>query len=186
MKYCPICLMEYDLEKDIILLECGHLICKYCLKHYLETKIKEHQVTEEELICPLQDCRTTISDVVIINLISNSYYEKMVRVRLRSLEGKNEFYKYCPDCDIGEIIPKSAKVFVCPKCKKEICPKCNLPPHSGRCKDKDDLSKVKGIVRCPKCKIYIEKKSGCNFMTCSSPICKGKKKKKKKKKSTLR
>lgn len=43
---CPICYQEYDLEQRIpmILVDCGHTICQYCLKHLIESN---------DLKCPL-------------------------------------------------------------------------------------------------------------------------------------
>ena len=42
--------------------------------------------------------------------------------------------------------------------------------------DKDFFVEAKkmGLARCPKCKAYAYKISGCNFLTCASKICAGK------------
>ena len=47
----------------------------------------------------------------------------------------------------------------------------------GNAKEENEFhiqAKLLGLARCPKCKAYAEKISGCNFMTCQSKLCGGK------------
>lgn len=64
---------------------------------------------------------------------------------------------------------------VCPYCEYTFCLSCNRPGHSGSCDDakrrEDNLSentiKKLGAKPCPHCKVNIEKRGGCDHMTCN-------------------
>ena len=176
MLTCPVCTLEYDVDEAGISLECDHMFCKSCITAHVENLIKENKVSEAELVCP--QCQVPIGDQILAYLSKDAQcLDKLVGFRLREMRGVDEYYKNCPACDFGGFIPINERVFHCEKCNKYMCPNCNVsPPHSGeeRCKEDTGLLGVEGIRFCPKCKAPIERKSGCNFMTCASAACKSK------------
>lgn len=70
----------------------------------------------------------------------------------------------------------------CPNCKRLFCSRCKVPWHAGfTCEEFEEISKdAKGAEdimlmslaqkqkwrRCPKCKFYVQKSSGCQFIRC--------------------
>lgn len=67
----------------------------------------------------------------------------------------------------------------CPNCEHALCLTCNRPWHLGTCnnaKQLEDEESEKTIRRmgakaCPKCGVNIEKRGGCDHMTCKkSPL----------------
>jgi hypothetical protein len=76
----------------------------------------------------------------------------------------------------------------CYACKLKICLKCHrpaydtltcagsiqIPPKGQNIETFNDMIK-KGFKLCPHCYQWIEKTSGCNFITCGSKSCNGKK-----------
>ena len=108
---------------------------------------------------------------------------------LEKQAGEDERYKNCPNCSFGLFINNDAKEFYCEKCDKAICPDCEEPPHPEitceqylewkRENDKGDalfdaMMKLEGMKNCPHCQTATLKVSGCNFMTCRGPVCRGK------------
>ena len=104
----------------------------------------------------------------------------------------DEIYFRCKntDCDYKVILLNNVEEYECPNCKAKVCPKCNEVVHKGcSCEAfktwKEENSKGDAMfelmlkqsqwVQCPWCKQVIERVSGCQFMTCSSVACRGKK-----------
>ena len=60
-------------------------------------------------------------------------------------------------------------VFEC--CSKTVCVDCEGPYPDCFCKGEAPLAS--GFFKCPHCSVLIEATSGCKFMCCESPVCKG-------------
>lgn len=61
--------------------------------------------------------------------------------------------------------------FICMTCSTAFCEKCEKRKKSGhQCNEKDveSIELIRNTVKCPKCKLPIEKASGCNYMTCAN------------------
>lgn len=90
-----------------------------------------------------------------------------------------------PDCGyIFLYMGEEDDDFVCEKCKKHYCLKCKCPYHTnvtcykyrlwkqqqaGSSGDQQFLRYVQRnhIKQCPSCKVFVEKRSGCNSITCN-------------------
>jgi hypothetical protein len=154
--------------------------------------INENKIGEEHLRCP--ECEKPISPPIIKNCIKKPVWDKLVKFGLRNYNpkenDKNILFFRCPcgNCEYFELLMLGIKTFQCPSCELVSCPMCRKPPHPGiSCEenikilnDKDrellkDLIKENGFKTCPHCKSICERISGCNFMKCFSPMCKGRK-----------
>ncbi|VFQ94267.1 unnamed protein product [Cuscuta campestris] len=92
---------------------------------------------------------------------------------------------YCPfkDCS-ALLVDEKAEIeeSECPECRRLFCAKCQVPWHSEiSCSDFQELNlnerqrediqmmnlaQGKEWKRCPNCRIFVERISGCGFMSC--------------------
>ncbi|CAD8113857.1 unnamed protein product [Paramecium sonneborni] len=168
--YCGICLGEYQDKQKA--LNCRHEFCKQCLQNYLDNKINNGQVLEIE--CPQQKCDNYFNDEIIKSLVNDEQYQKYEKFKRQKLLDRDETVRWCvrPGCD-KYIKGKSllSNTVKC-ECGQEICYECRREDHPGMtCEealDKYYEQTLKQLViqRCPKCKAPIQKKEGCNHMTC--------------------
>lgn len=199
---CGFCYTEVRVDCGITL-DCDHRYCRECMSNYLTLAIDEARVTENDIACP--ECMNPIETPIVLNLVDKKTYLKFEKFRLRGytpVEKENIVFYKCEgrDCEYFEILDEKVESFKCPLCGEIKCPKCRDEPHRGitceanfqkkkeeqeklakAAKDKqlDDefmlAAKAMGFKTCPHCKSMCEKISGCKFMKCFSPLCKGKK-----------
>ncbi len=188
---CAICMEEKKVE-DVRVLSCKHIICDSCLKRYLHEMIRSRRVNEKDLSCPA--CGTEIKADIINNVVPSDDWDMLTKYRLKNLEAQavsgKERMVTCPVCDILWAVDSAAPNFRCEKCRVTYCVRCSRP-HGVRVscaayaakvdQQGSDLKKLmlanreKGqqFQMCPKCGTYIEKITGCNHITCRSPMCDG-------------
>ena len=61
--------------------------------------------------------------------------------------------------------------FVCMTCATSFCKDCEKRKKTGhKCKEEDvkSIELIKNTIKCPRCKLPVEKSSGCNYITCSN------------------
>ncbi|CAD8194272.1 unnamed protein product [Paramecium pentaurelia] len=168
--YCGICLGEFKNKQKV--LNCKHEFCYECIQSYLDNKIKIAQVLEIE--CPQLGCDNYYNDEIIKGLVNDEQYQKYDKFKKKRLLEKDETVRWCikPGCD-KYIKGKSmfSNTVKC-ECGQEICYDCRREDHPGMtCEEALDkfyelTLKQLVIQRCPKCKAPIQKKEGCNHMTC--------------------
>ncbi|KAF4129842.1 C3HC4 type zinc finger [Phytophthora infestans] len=69
---CPICLdvvpilalrdVESEDDEAHAKLRCRHRFCAECVRRYIQMKIKGRQVDEDELVCPVVECKQSIKE----------------------------------------------------------------------------------------------------------------------------
>lgn len=189
---CEICTEKFKIREGVTL-DCNHRYCKNCLKGHLEIKIGEAQVQESDLSCP-QD-NVAVNPFIIKDVVSEENFAKYQKFAIEQWAPdmeKDEIYFRCKntDCDYKVILLNNVEEYECQKCKVKVCPKCNEVVHKGcSCEAfktwKEENSKGDAMfelmlkqsqwVQCPWCKQVIERVSGCQYMTCFSVACRGKK-----------
>ena len=175
---CNLCFEEMT-EKESIdnKLPCKHLFCDDCYLNYLQVKIINNKVGK--ITCMQFQCTHEFDDEFIISHLKGD--EKLINKYKRFLK-KSELYKeknvkFCPvkNCDSYARKEGENKYVTCQEGHK-FCFECFKPWHGDKkCQDIIDKDfslwgNKKNLKRCPKCKFYTEKNSGCNHMTC--PECK--------------
>jgi len=107
-----------------------------------------------------------------------TYLSRPVLQRFQAKQEENNAtdVTYCYDAKCAQFIRvKDAKeqIAVCPLCKKATCCLCKQAQHDdNECPRDKSLEDLKALAakkrwsRCPKCKSYVSKASGCNHMTC--------------------
>ncbi|KAI3745672.1 hypothetical protein L6452_08076 [Arctium lappa] len=162
---------------------CAHLYCSDCIRGHVAAKIKEN-ITKVK--CPHPQCKGFIGPESCRSIVPKEVIERWENSLCESLILASEKITYCPfkDCsamlvdDGGETVTSS----VCPNCNRLFCASCKVVWHSGldcnefrslKKGEKDpedlmlmDLAKRKKWKRCPKCKFFVEKKSGCLHISC--------------------
>lgn len=184
---CQICFMD-DLKANEIYIfeECNHYYCIECLNHILKIKVNDRVV--DNLICPCDGCDHKITHSEIRCILSENkdlwtqYDQKLFDNTLAQMED----VRYCPKPNCGTAMcgSKDAPMMTCPKCKFQSCFNCREEYHIGvSCekyqkwkkengstdtKFKKWMSRQKNMKACPKCNVSIQRRDGCNHMTCGN------------------
>ncbi|XP_077990328.1 E3 ubiquitin-protein ligase RNF217-like [Glandiceps talaboti] len=178
---CQICLVVSDLHLRTC---CTMPVCDSCLQEYFSVQVNQKIV---KVPCPNPQCHAFVSRDEIIFHLDGTTREKFHRFLIEA--NKEPHMKTCPRCSHlfsldKEIFAKTrmnmqeAKVS-CPECFLVWCFPCHAPWHEGiSCREYkrgDKLLKAwareksygqNNAQRCPKCRVYIQRSSGCDHMTC--------------------
>ncbi|KAF8461195.1 hypothetical protein BDZ91DRAFT_684137, partial [Kalaharituber pfeilii] len=176
---CPVC-ME-PAEPPVVRTGCGHTYCKSCIRDYIRASIDGHKFP---IACfhasGGAECSAPISISTIQELLPTSDADQLFEASFSSyVQARPQQYSYCPtpDCSTVYLVTLLESVFTCSQCFLGICTACQRPAHHGQtCTQhraaidgKEEFEHWKahaGVKRCPKCHVDIEKKDGCNHMTC--------------------
>ncbi|KAJ9542029.1 hypothetical protein OSB04_028535 [Centaurea solstitialis] len=184
MILCEICM---DTKPDSEMFRntniCGHLYCSECIRSHVAAKIKEN-ITKVK--CPHPQCVGLIGPEACRSIVPKEVMERWEDSLCESLILASEKVMYCPfkDCsamlvdDSGETVTSS----VCPNCNRLFCASCKVGWHAGldcgefRSRknggtDREDkmlmdLANRNMWKRCPSCKFFVEKQSGCMHIAC--------------------
>lgn len=190
---CPICFTVVDALEGVILKNCLHTFCKECLNSAVKHNDKA------EVVCPYKNdvysCDCILQDQEIRGIATPEVREEHIwrSLQLAEMTAEGSFHCQTPYCFgwwivIGET--DDELVQTCPVCKVKHCITCNTIHTGITCNaykdkmidDEDPLSKVvidsmaqrPGSLRCPGCKILIERIEGCDYIECQmckTPIC---------------
>jgi predicted RNA-binding Zn-ribbon protein involved in translation (DUF1610 family) len=172
---CQICLEEFKSIEDFNNFPCGHSFCKPCTTSYLVEKITSNNLLE--ISCPNEDCEYIMSDAIIESMVPIDQYSRYLRLKNQALINQDPNKKFCPGVNCSEVIiiseaasKASGNKHKCPKCSIELCTKCWRNFHGKiECtiyeeKEYEEWAKGKEVQLCPRCKVRVEKVSGCNHM----------------------
>ncbi|XP_076890393.1 E3 ubiquitin-protein ligase RSL1-like [Bidens hawaiensis] len=161
---------------------CRHSYCLDCIRGHVAAKIKEN-VTKVK--CPDPSCKGLIGPEVCRSIVPKEVLERWENILCESLI--NESLKfYCPFKDCSVMLVDDGGVTItsseCPNCHRLFCVQCKVAWHCGiNCieyqslkkgeKSPNDilltnLAKEKRWMKCPNCKLFVEKTSGCNHISC--------------------
>ncbi|XP_065065399.1 E3 ubiquitin-protein ligase RNF217-like [Rhopilema esculentum] len=182
--YCSICycMASRNKESSVYCDSCSGLFCLDCMHIHLRTRITGGFII---LKCPGDSCTRTITDEEI-DLHCSEWMHIFVKNRVDA--DNNPRVKTCPGCNIVQHFEEPDEVPIhhkCGSCGLRWCIPCHAPWHNAlTCKEfqKDVIGKghkalkvwAKGrgksnanAVKCPQCKFFIERISGCDHMCCS-------------------
>ena len=177
---CPIC---YDTPSPpAVLLVCGHSYCDPCLHHYLTNAATSDNFP---LVCMGDEakCKSPLPISLIKRFLPEPHFTHLVNAVFSSYIQRNPSrYKYCttPDCEQIYQCDPIQKFHQCPSCFSRICSGCNAEAHDGMtCEERRiqsdpaeqdrlniEWAQVNNVKRCPSCALFVEKRDGCNHMTC--------------------
>mmetsp|Transcript_8324 Transcript_8324/g.16441 ORF Transcript_8324/g.16441 Transcript_8324/m.16441 type:complete len:362 (-) Transcript_8324:6013-7098(-) len=187
---CQVCQENFPYHKGVIL-SCKHRFCLDDFNDYVEMKIGDNQVSEEEMLCMIADCKTPIGYRYLREYTPRdlfSRYEKLLANLIPYECEEKEMLFLCPgvDCKNVVVIPNGMESFTCNVCGHTCCPSCKDIVHKGSScvayrewkalnddaqKLTDEYIKANSMMNCPVCSIIIERTTGCRFMKCSSQRC---------------
>ncbi|XP_065287489.1 uncharacterized protein [Dermacentor albipictus] len=187
---CAICVVEVEPGKGIILKNCHHKVCGECLANTAKNS------PTAEVQCPCFDdqvpCQMTVFDSDLRACLSKDDYAALQDRSLREAENKSKepaFHCKTPDCRGWCLHDRDVELFQCPVCGKENCLRCEAIHEGMKCAQyQEDLKiraqndaaakaslnfleemlKTQQAMRCPQCRVVIIKRSGCDFMVCTS------------------
>ncbi|KAL3532749.1 hypothetical protein ACH5RR_006270 [Cinchona calisaya] len=182
---CDICVDQKPMSALFRIKGCTHSYCSECMAKYVASRLQDN-VTG--INCPVSGCVGRLEPEYCRSILPAQVFDRWGDALCEALIlGSEKFYCPYKDCSslliddrngAGEDITHSE----CPDCRRLFCAKCRVPWHSEiLCaefqklnkdeRDREDillmnLAKNKKWIRCPKCKIYVEKISGCLFIRC--------------------
>ncbi|KIO01560.1 hypothetical protein M404DRAFT_1002985 [Pisolithus tinctorius Marx 270] len=179
---CGICLDEHPEDDAATVEDCGHMVCRSCLKDYVGGKIADHRFP---ILCPICTAENRqagqISGFLVEQLgISEEEYAVWIEMELSQFS----ILLHCRKCNRAAFVDRTdyndMPNIVCPMgdCSHIWCKLClrtiliGGPKHScDGSSELDHLMKEQGWHYCPSCKTPFQKDYGCNHMTCIAPGC---------------
>ncbi|KAI1891054.1 hypothetical protein AGOR_G00159950 [Albula goreensis] len=184
---CTICYTSIPAGEGAILRECLHTFCRECLKGTIIN------CRDAEVPCPYVDddyaCDCQLQDREIRSLLSEEEYRKFLELRLSIAETRSENSYHCktPDCAGWCIFEDEVNEFNCQLCNEPNCILCKAIHKNMNCKEYQDDLRIRAendiaakqttemlntmlqsgeAMLCPKCKIIVQKKDGCDWICC--------------------
>ncbi|XP_031267511.1 probable E3 ubiquitin-protein ligase RNF217 isoform X3 [Pistacia vera] len=179
---CEICVEPRTANDSFNIKGCSHAYCKDCTAKYVASKLQENITS---IPCPVPDCGGSLEPEYCRNILPQDVFDRWGSALCEAVILEAQKF-YCPykDCsallidDGGEVISETK----CPNCRRKFCAQCKVPWHAGiECREFQELNKdersgediklmklalKKKWKRCPYCKYFVEKKSGCMHMKC--------------------
>lgn len=186
---CDICVEPKPLNESFNIEGCTHFYCTECVIKYVVSKLHDN-VTR--ICCPVSKCPGLLKLEYCCGILPPEVFERWGNALCESvILGFEKFYCPFKDCSAllindggegeGEVMVTQSE---CPYCNRLFCAQCEVPWHSGiDCAqfqnfDKDErqkegimlmeLADKKGWKRCPKCRFYVARRSGCDHLRCRS------------------
>ncbi len=156
---CPICLERKKLTA--VSDGCQHLYCPSCIKTFFN-----HQLVNriDEVKCPFPGCKGQIKNDE--KFLGKKLYQQYLATR------KLPERIQCADIGCNGYIEFNKNTYACEKCNKKICKLCLEYHNDQSCQDPRELAsrreKAKKYVRCPLCKVFIERRGGCSNINCTN------------------
>ncbi|XP_077543691.1 uncharacterized protein LOC144155872 isoform X3 [Haemaphysalis longicornis] len=187
---CPVCLVEVEPGEGIRLRNCHHEICKQCLAE--SAKNSPSAEVKCPSLCGDKPCEMPVLDTDIRACLSAEDYQALQERGLREAENSGKepsFHCKTPDCKGWCVYTREAQVFDCPICNQQNCLGCEAIHKDMNCADYqadlkrraendsaaraslnflEELLKSGQAMRCPQCRVVIIKRSGCDYMVCTS------------------
>jgi IBR domain/IBR domain, a half RING-finger domain len=158
---CSVCLEDYRIQPEHVLL-CGHFnTCGDCLQQQVTIAINERNF--DALICP--ECHQQLSREDIV-CITNNDHTILNRYDRYNFE-RNANARHCPTPNCTYVFRYNGKneLMNCLLCNQQFCSNC-LINHTNdvMCEEADNLPN--NMRHCPNCHLRIEKIDGCNYIAC--------------------
>ncbi|VFR02736.1 unnamed protein product [Cuscuta campestris] len=163
---------------------CHHVFCATCMTTYVATKIRQNIV---KVTCPTPKCPSELKPRHLQTILPREVIDRWETARCESIIAESQ-KTYCPfkDCSVllvddgGEVVTSAE----CPSCHRLFCAQFRVPWHGmmtcrefqrkkNMNKNEQDLdnkffklAEKKKWQKCPKCKMFVQRRSGCEHIKC--------------------
>ncbi|KAG2635081.1 probable E3 ubiquitin-protein ligase RNF144A-B [Panicum virgatum] len=179
---CAICFEMVEVSEKFVVSHCAHAFCNSCVGRYVAGKIAENVAV---VGCPDPGCEEGVVEMDLCrDIVPPELFDRWNVALCENMLGDDKLY--CPFKDCSALLINDATVKIreteCPHCHRLFCARCRVPWHDGiKCKafrnlgddekGEDDLmlkklADKKKWQRCPKCKMYVSRRSGCLLIKC--------------------
>jgi IBR domain, a half RING-finger domain/Ring finger domain len=180
---CPVCMENFSSSMLVVLGECKHQVCTSCAYTYLDMASKERAAfpipcpTCREKLDP-QRCLAALAGTgAPFNALETFIIQKIHLNQVR----------YCPNERCAQVFDwfdnptlegfATRYQVTCSACTAVFCVECKVPWHAGKsCEESraeragdeslQTLAQANRWKSCPGCGELVEKRSGCNFISC--------------------
>ncbi|XP_027337726.1 probable E3 ubiquitin-protein ligase RNF217 [Abrus precatorius] len=180
---CGICFDHKPVSDMFKQGKCNHPFCTICISKHVATQIHQNIL---KVNCPNPNCSMELKPEFLHTILPKEVIVRWETARCEALIVGSE-KTYCPfkDCSVL-LLDDGGKVVIsaeCPSCHRLFCAQCRVPWHGGwSCKeyqrlkksrdekelDKKFLKLAKGKMwqKCPQCAMFVQRRGGCEHMTC--------------------
>lgn len=179
-----VCIVCYDTGRAITRTCCKEKVCQRCIGTMIQTRLNEGLI---QFSCPNPECSVPIGRMEVLDQLDEDSRARFERLRVNAESDGNK--KTCPHCShitehnlpvrMRKLREEEVKI-QCVNCSIEWCFKCHAPWHQGlTCKEftrgnkqfqkwtKDRPNGVANCQKCPTCRVFIQRSTGCDHMTCN-------------------
>ncbi|KAJ6821996.1 putative E3 ubiquitin-protein ligase RNF144A-B [Iris pallida] len=180
---CKICMDASPLDGMFENKNCPHVFCRECLGRYIGAKLGENISSVK---CPEDGCSGLLEPEHCQGLVPKEVFERWGSALCEATVLASQKFSYCPFKDCSALLIHDSVEAVgqseCPSCRRLFCVGCKVAWHSGvgcdefRSLGADERSREDVLLmevaskkkwrRCSSCRFYVEKKDGCNHVTC--------------------
>ncbi|CAO2188435.1 unnamed protein product [Urochloa humidicola] len=170
--------------------DCAHAFCGACLSGHVRAKLESGGGGGAVVRCPDASCAGALDAELCRGALPSDVFERWCAALCESMFlGARRTYCPFPDCsemmvadDDGGGAEECVTQSECQGCRRLFCARCLVPWHAGvSCEEfarlgegeraREDLLLVEAAregnwKRCPRCRFYVEKSSGCLHITC--------------------
>ncbi|CAH9141527.1 unnamed protein product [Cuscuta epithymum] len=180
---CGICYDEKSRSRQQLKLQgCTHSYCSDCVCMYVDAKLQDNV---SHIRCPVPGCQGCLDPLQCRPLLPKAVFDRWGDALCEAvIEASDKFY--CPFRDCSALLEDDEKAEIqeseCPECRRLFCARCRVPWHSDiSCQDFQSLNDTerqgedlelmkfargKDWKRCPSCRIFVDRISGCDFLSC--------------------
>lgn len=178
------CIVCYDTCFALKRTCCQQSVCQSCITRMIQTRLNDGII---QFPCPNPDCNVPIGRTEVLQHLDADDKARFERFRINAESDGNK--KTCPHCShitehnlpvrMRKLREEEVKIR-CENCTIEWCFKCHAPWHQGlTCKEfmrgnrqfrvwtKDRPNGIANCQKCPTCRVFIQRSTGCDHMTCN-------------------
>ncbi|KAL5572285.1 hypothetical protein UlMin_021882 [Ulmus minor] len=179
---CEICAEDKSANESFSVQGCDHAYCTDCVIRYVDSKLQDN-ITN--IRCPVSGCKGLLEPDHCRLILPQEVFDRWGSALCEAFILDSEKF-YCPFKDCSALMIDDGKEIIkeseCPNCKRLFCAQCKVPWHTEfDCgefqnlnkdeRENEDIMLIKLAEkhrwrRCPNCRFYVEKSTGCLFMLC--------------------
>ena len=181
------CIICYDSGPAFLKLSCcGEITCQPCLATMIRTRLGDGLI---EFPCPNPECSEPVSRAEALRHLDADERARYEQLRVNAEDDGTR--KTCPHCShitehqlprvrLGRQLREEEVKITCENCRIEWCFHCHAPWHTGlTCKafirgnkqfrewTRGQSNGIANCQKCPTCRVFIQRSTGCDHMTCN-------------------